>query len=108
MTYDSTTRKVNIPKKRLFNGHEFRLFFTADKKNRVNGKAYRCRKHGFHTRVIELYPGVYCAYRRPKTVSGSSHDKHNINAPAGMIPKTFQGIQESPRVVVRDSVDTSK
>jgi hypothetical protein len=70
------TNKVNIPGKRLFNGHEFKLFFTANNKNRANGKAKRCRKHGFHTRVIELYPGVYCAYRRLKWIGGSSHNKN--------------------------------
>jgi hypothetical protein len=64
--YDSTTKKVNIPKRSLFNGHEFKLFLTANNKSSANGKANRCRKHGFHTRVIELYPGIYAVYRRLK------------------------------------------
>ena len=61
--YDSKTKKVDIPPRRLFNGHLFTLFCTAHNKNRANAKANRCRKHGFHTKVIELYPGDYAVYR---------------------------------------------
>ena len=68
MIYDSTTRKVDIPIRRLFNGHEFKLFCIAHNKNKANGKAGRCRKHGFHTKFIELYPGVYDVYRHHKEI----------------------------------------
>jgi hypothetical protein len=77
------TNNVNKLRKRLFNGHEFKLFFTTNNKNAANRKAKMYRKHGFHTRVIELYPGIYAAYRRLIRVGKSSHDKNNANMSAG-------------------------
>jgi hypothetical protein len=66
ISYSSTAGKAEIPRMKLVNGREFKLFFIADNKNRANGKANRCRKHGFHTRVVEVYSDVYAVYRRSK------------------------------------------
>ena len=58
--------KVNKPEKRQFNGREFELRLTCNNRNKAKGEAKKYRKSGFHTRVIELYPGVFFVYRRSK------------------------------------------
>lgn len=67
MTRDTKTIKVSKPEKRQFNGHEFDLRLTTNDKNKAKGEAKKYRKRGFHTRVIELHPGVFSVYRRSKT-----------------------------------------
>jgi hypothetical protein len=57
-------------KKELYfiNGHEFELRSISNNKNCAKREARKYRKHGFHTRVLELPFGVFSVYRRPRTV----------------------------------------
>ena len=64
-TYDSIVIELE---KKIFKGHDFKLVFTCSKKNKAKKEAQRCRRRGFYTRVREMYPGVYCVYRRYKTI----------------------------------------
>jgi hypothetical protein len=58
--------KVNRLEKRLFKGHEFELRFSSDNKNKAKREAQKYHKRGFHTRVRELYTGVFSVYTRSK------------------------------------------
>lgn len=54
--------------KKTFKGHEFELKFTSNNKKRANREAQKYHRRGFHTRVREMYLGVFSVYRRLKNV----------------------------------------
>jgi len=56
------------PRMKLFNGHEFDLVIVTNNKSKAKNTARKYRKHGFHTRMIELPPGKFALYRRNKTI----------------------------------------
>jgi len=51
---------------RQFKGREFKLKLTTNYKNKAKNEARKYSKRGFHTRVIEINPGVFAVYRRLK------------------------------------------
>ena len=55
-----------VPDKIIFNNHEFTLAFIMNSKNKANKKAANYHKHGFHTRVVEISPGMFAVYNRPR------------------------------------------
>jgi hypothetical protein len=61
------SRKLNRPEKGQIYGLEFELRFTCNSRNKAKSEASKYRKRGFHTRVIEIYPGTFSVYRRSKT-----------------------------------------
>ncbi len=65
----SKTRNISKPAKRQFNGHEFDLILTTDNKSKAKREAKKYHKHGFHTRVVEVYTGTFSVYRRPKQLA---------------------------------------
>jgi hypothetical protein len=54
---------VKLQQKVVFNGHEFKLFFIYNNKQKAKRKAAQFHRHGFHTRVIETFPGWFAVYR---------------------------------------------
>jgi aldehyde:ferredoxin oxidoreductase len=56
---------IAVPDKKVFNNHEFTLALIMNSKSKANRKAANYHKHGFHTRVIEVSPGMFAVYNRP-------------------------------------------
>jgi hypothetical protein len=64
-----TSKETNHqPELKLINGHEFELRLVTNNENKANHEARKYRKHGFHTRVLKLPPGMFSVYRLHKTV----------------------------------------
>ena len=65
-THSSKANKAYKPVRRQFKGREFELRLTSTNRNAAKREAKKFRKRGFHTRVIESYPGVFSVYRCSK------------------------------------------
>ncbi len=78
-----------IPDKKIFNNHEFTLSIIMNSKNKANKKAANYHKHGFHTRVVEISPGMFAVYNRLRPEQEKT---------TGHIPEIIRGktVRENP------------